>query len=61
MPQKITCDRCDEIFYEGSDLKAPEEIIKKLDGVCPKCGKTLSFDPKKVEIHILDQKRKRRR
>ena len=50
MPQKIICSECGEIFYEGTELKPPEEIMQRLKGICPTCGKSLNFDPKKVDI-----------
>ena len=61
MPQKITCRGCGEIFYEGNDLKAPEEFIQKLKGVCPKCGKDLLFDATTIEINVSEEELMRRR
>jgi len=31
-------------------LKPPDEIIQANDGKCPKCGKKISFIPKKVDV-----------
>ena len=31
-------------------MKPPDEIIQTHDGKCPKCGKKISFVPKKVEV-----------
>jgi DNA-directed RNA polymerase subunit RPC12/RpoP len=50
LPQKVMCDGCGKVLYDNSDLKPPEEIIKKFGGECPHCGKNLIFDPNKVEI-----------
>lgn len=50
MPQKIICGGCGEVFYEGTNLKPPEELIQQLKGTCPKCGRKLHFDPRNVEI-----------
>jgi len=55
MPQKISCDGCGEMFYEGTDLKAPEEINQQLKGICPKCGRKLSSNPIKVDIKGLQK------
>jgi len=51
MPQKIICGSCNEVLYEGNDLKLPEELVQQFKGTCPKCGKRLSFDPRNIEIH----------
>lgn len=51
MPQKIICKDCGKVLYDHSDLKPPEEIIKKFDRTCPQCGQNLSFDPNRVEIN----------
>ncbi len=61
MPQKMTCGNCGEVLYEGNDLKPPEEIVKQYNGLCPKCGKKLSFDPTKIDISVLQDKEKDRR
>jgi len=50
MPQKIICEVCGEVLYNGVDLKPPEEVIQQFGGNCPKCGKKLKFNPEKVEI-----------
>jgi DNA-directed RNA polymerase subunit RPC12/RpoP len=50
LPQQVICEKCGFILYEGSDLKPPDEIIQTHDGKCPKCGKKISFVPKKVEV-----------
>lgn len=61
MPQRITCGGCGEVFYEGTDLKLPDEVIQQLKGVCPKCGKKLTFDPKNVDIQAMQGEGKSRR
>lgn len=50
MPQRVLCDGCGEIIYEGDDLKSPEEIHQMCGGKCPKCGRKLSLMPRKVKI-----------
>jgi RNase P subunit RPR2 len=50
MPQRVICQKCGTILYEGIELIAPEEIVQRLDGICPKCGKKLSFNPENVTI-----------
>jgi len=52
MPQKVYCGECGEVFYKGNDLKIPEDFIKQLDGVCPKCGKKLVLNPENIDIQI---------
>ncbi|MEJ2241355.1 MAG: hypothetical protein P8Y18_04350 [Candidatus Bathyarchaeota archaeon] len=39
MPQKVICEKCGFVLYEGSELKPPDEIIQNHDGKCSKCGK----------------------
>ncbi|NLE06469.1 MAG: hypothetical protein GX638_16920 [Crenarchaeota archaeon] len=50
LPQRVICDKCGHLLYEGADLKPPDEIIKLHDGNCPKCGKKLSLIPLGVEV-----------
>jgi hypothetical protein len=68
VPLRAVCGKCDVVLYEGTEIKASSEIILGYDGKCPKCGRKLSFIPKKVEIRIANEvgnlrrlnKRKRR-
>lgn len=50
LPQKIKCGKCDEILYNGTDIEPPSEIMRKFDGLCPKCGRKLNFEIDKVNI-----------
>ncbi|UCB60485.1 MAG: hypothetical protein JSW72_10430 [Candidatus Bathyarchaeota archaeon] len=50
MPQKVFCQKCGFILYEGQELKPPDEIIQKFDGKCPQCGKKLSYIPIDIEV-----------
>lgn len=50
MPQKVSCQSCSEVLYEGADLKPPDEILQNYDGKCPKCGRKLSSVPIDVEV-----------
>jgi len=54
LPQKVVCEKCGFILYEGVDLKPPDEIIQEHDGKCPKCGNKISYIPKKVEVKSAD-------
>jgi DNA-directed RNA polymerase subunit RPC12/RpoP len=60
LPQKVICEKCSFVLYEGTELKPPDEIIQTHDGKCPNCGKKISFIPKKVEVKSADILRKRR-
>lgn len=31
-------------------MKSPQDVIKKFEGRCPKCGKGLNFDTKTVKV-----------
>ncbi len=55
MPQRVICEECGAILYEGVDLRPPDEIIQDYDGKCPKCGRKLSFTPKEVEVKSIEQ------
>jgi hypothetical protein len=59
LPQRVICEKCGFILYEGSDLKPPDEIIQTHDGKCAECGKKISFVPKKVEVKSADDKGRR--
>ena len=50
MPQRILCSQCGEVLYEGDLLKSPQDVIKKFEGKCPKCGKELSFETDGVQV-----------
>ncbi|MFB0514525.1 MAG: hypothetical protein ACETVQ_03005 [Candidatus Bathyarchaeia archaeon] len=50
MPQRILCEKCGAILFEGMELTPPDEIVQRYDGKCPKCGRKLSFNPINVEI-----------
>ena len=57
MPQKIICGGCGEVLYDRRDLKSPRDLILQLNGICPKCGKELIFDPMKVSIGVSKKER----
>ena len=50
LPQRVSCSQCGYVLFEGLELTAPDEIIQRFDGRCPKCGKKLSFEHGHVEI-----------
>jgi len=50
VPQRICCRECGEVLYEGDLLKSPQDVMKKFEGRCPKCGKDLSFDTDAVKV-----------
>ncbi|MCD6325715.1 hypothetical protein J7L97_05445 [Candidatus Bathyarchaeota archaeon] len=55
MPQRVNCDRCGAVLYEGEELKSPEEILQMHNGKCPKCGRDLSLTPKKIEVKAFQK------
>jgi len=61
VPQKVICEKCGFVLYEGTDLKPPDEIIQTHEGKCPECGKEISFIPKKVEVTAATETGRRRR
>jgi len=54
MPQRVICEQCKTILYEGDELKPPEEIIQSHNGRCPKCGRKLSLIPTTVEVKATE-------
>ena len=50
MPQNIKCSHCEEVLYDGKDLESPLEIMRKFNGLCPKCNNKLRFDIEKIKI-----------
>jgi hypothetical protein len=50
MPQRVTCQGCGHVLYDGAELKPPDEILQRYDGKCPKCSKKLSLLPIDVEV-----------
>jgi DNA-directed RNA polymerase subunit RPC12/RpoP len=46
----VVCAGCGTVLYDGLDLRPPDEIIQEYNGKCPKCGKKLSFAPKKIDV-----------
>ena len=50
VPQRVICQGCNHVLYEGAELKPPDEILQQYDGKCPKCGKKLSLLPIDVEV-----------
>ena len=54
MPQRVTCQSCGHVLYEGPDLKPPDEILHDHEGKCPSCGKKLSFIP--IDVNVKPSK-----
>ncbi|MGB9756707.1 MAG: hypothetical protein ACPLVJ_02875 [Candidatus Bathyarchaeales archaeon] len=50
LPQRVVCQGCGYVLYEGAELKPPDEILHQHGGKCPKCGKKLSLIPINVEV-----------
>ncbi len=50
MPQTVVCKQCGHLLYKGVELKPPTEIIQRNGGVCPRCGRKLTFRIEDVEI-----------
>ena len=50
MPQRVACQGCGHVLYDGPELRPPDEILHEIDGKCPNCGKKLSLVPIDVEV-----------
>jgi hypothetical protein len=60
MPQRVKCDGCGYILYEGLELKPIYEIIQQHGEKCPNCGRKLSEEPIIIKIYVHSQNRRRR-
>ena len=50
MPVRVFRDACDATLYDGPELQSPSDIIRRYYGACPKCQKSLSYEPERVKI-----------
>lgn len=50
VPQRVVCQGCGHLLYEGAELRPPDEIMHEHDSKCPKCGKKLSIIPVNVDV-----------
>jgi hypothetical protein len=56
MPERVICQGCSHVLYEGAELKPPDEIIQKYNGKCPKCSRKLSLLPTDVQVLPLKKR-----
>jgi len=56
MPQRVICHGCNNVLYEGKELKPPDEIIAIHGGKCPKCDRKLSLLPIDVEVKPVNKR-----
>jgi transposase len=62
MPQAINCSGCGYVLYEGEILRSPQDIIKKYEGKCPNCGKTLVINIANIIItNVNDVEREKKK
>jgi RNase P subunit RPR2 len=57
VPQRVICQKCSFVLYEGAELKPPYEIVEGYEGRCPNCRKKLSYIPENIEIRVVDETR----
>ena len=50
LPQRVICQQCGYLLYDGAELRPPDEILHEHNGKCPKCGKKLALIPINVEV-----------
>jgi hypothetical protein len=55
MPQRVICSDCSYVLYEGPVFSPLAEIIQQYTGVCPKCGRPLSFLPLNIDIKTVNK------
>jgi hypothetical protein len=41
---------CGETLYDGRDLIPLYRLRRKINGKCPRCGRTLSVDPLGIKV-----------
>jgi hypothetical protein len=46
----VKCAKCDEVLYTDHDIVEPHEVLEAVGGKCPRCGRTLSLMPERVEV-----------
>ena len=61
MPQRVSCNNCNTILYEGRNIKPPLEVIHNYEGKCPKCGSRFSLIPKRIDVTPITRNRRRKR
>ena len=55
LPERVFCDACGAILYDGPELESSIEIIQRYNGICPKCQKALSYQVDRVGIVPYDE------
>ena len=55
VPMRVFCDACDATLYDGPELQSPSDIIRRYNGACPKCQKSLSYEADRVRILSYDE------
>ena len=50
MPQIVKCAGCGEVLYEGREILTPGDVIDRVGGKCPKCGRKLSLRVLSCEV-----------
>jgi RNA polymerase subunit RPABC4/transcription elongation factor Spt4 len=55
MPQRVICHGCSYVLYESAEFSPLCEIIQQCNGICPKCGRNLSFLPLDIEVKPVNK------
>jgi RNase P subunit RPR2 len=55
VPERVFCDACGAILYDGPELESPSDVIRRYYGACPKCQKSLSYEADRVRILSYDE------
>lgn len=50
LPQLTVCRSCHTVLFDGPEMEEPIETIRRYNGACPGCGKTLTFDVANIRI-----------
>ncbi len=58
MPLIVVCGKCGRKLYEGKNPISVNELIRRLKGRCPNCGKELKLRPEKVVVEALPRRRR---
>jgi len=50
LPQLTVCRSCNTVLFDGPEMEEPIETIRRHNGICPGCGRRLTFDVGNIRI-----------
>jgi len=55
LPQLTVCKSCSTVLFDGPEMEEPIETIRRHNGICPGCGRRLTFDVGNIRISPVAQ------